>query len=286
MRPTRNLERCPYLMQVLDAIGATWGRTRLMRLAGRAEVTPHVDVNYYWRERMRVHVPIVTQPSVRFCCGDAQVHMRAGECWIFDTWRPHHVVNDDAAARIHLVADTVGGARFWAHVRYARPHDRGGAEWSPRRIAPNAGLVPALDFESENFPSVMTPWEVRSHIAFLFAEAAPHPALRAINDALQLLARDWHALWSCHGADPSSWPQYRRLLDAMRPAVERHANGVFLRNGIRAMDALDAWVFNVALADRRSSADPELRRATQPPAAAPSAPRGHADRTRGDRRSR
>ena len=72
MRPTRHLERCPYLRQVLHSIGATWGRTRLMRLSGQAEVTPHVDVNYYWRERVRVHVPIVTQPTVRFTCGDAE----------------------------------------------------------------------------------------------------------------------------------------------------------------------------------------------------------------------
>ena len=33
MSPTEHLERSPYLMQVLDSIGATWGRTRLMRLS-------------------------------------------------------------------------------------------------------------------------------------------------------------------------------------------------------------------------------------------------------------
>src|SRR5262249_19818798 len=77
-RPTPWLERCPYLMQTLEAIGAVGGRSRLMRLSGRAEVTPHVDINYYWRERVRVHVPIKTQPSVRFVCGEAEVNMAAG----------------------------------------------------------------------------------------------------------------------------------------------------------------------------------------------------------------
>ncbi len=124
MRATPHLERCPYLRQVLHGIGATWGRTRLMRLSGQAEVTPHVDVNYYWRERVRVHVPIVTQPTVRFTCGEAEVNMRAGECWIFDTWRMHNVVNDHALPRIHLVADTVGGTGFWQLVARARPHGR------------------------------------------------------------------------------------------------------------------------------------------------------------------
>ena len=265
MRPTVHLERCPYLRQVLDSIGGTWGRTRLMRLAGNAEVSPHVDVNYYWRERVRVHVPIVTQPTVRFSCGGAQVNMRAGECWIFDTWRPHHVVNDHAHARIHLVADTVGGARFWDHVRNARPHDRDLPSWAPRLIRPNPAGAPALDFESENLPLVMTPWEVRSHIAFLFSEANPHPNLQPVHDALAAFTRQWHALWSCHGVQRAGWPHLRRLLDETRAGIVAMpaAGEMSLRNGIRLTDALDAWIFDVAVADRRSTGDPEVRRPAQ-----------------------
>src|SRR3546814_20747427 len=69
MRPTPGLQQCPYIMQVMDALGATWGRSRLMRLSGRSQLAAHVDTNYYWQERMRVHVPIVTTPAVRFHCG-------------------------------------------------------------------------------------------------------------------------------------------------------------------------------------------------------------------------
>src|ERR1043165_4135410 len=92
MAPTPHLLACPYLMQVLEALDAVWGRSRLMRLSGQAEVTPHVDVNYYWREHMRVHVPIVTQPTVRFQCCPAEINMAEGECWIFDTWSRHCVI--------------------------------------------------------------------------------------------------------------------------------------------------------------------------------------------------
>ena len=109
-----------------------------MRLSGRAEVTSHFDLNYYWRERVRVHVPIVTQPTVRFVCGGAQVNMRAGECWIFDTWSKHNVYNDDALARIHLVADTVGGDGFWHLVRGSGARSRIPG-WTPRFCPPFAG---------------------------------------------------------------------------------------------------------------------------------------------------
>ncbi|HKS58363.1 MAG TPA: sulfotransferase, partial [Steroidobacteraceae bacterium] len=260
MLPTRHLERCPYLQQVLHSIGATWGRTRLMRLSGQAEVTPHVDVNYYWRERVRVHVPIVTQPTVRFSCGDAEINMRAGECWLFDTWRMHNVVNDHSLPRIHLVADTVGGIGFWRLVARARPHTRIGTDWQATFVAPDPQSRPSLDFESENVPDVMTPWEVRAHVAFALAETPQHRNMPPIQQRLLTFVRDWHGLWSAYGERQEGWPRYRALLDAgRRDLVALGASDVALANTIGLMAALDGWVFNVALADRRSSADPEVR---------------------------
>jgi hypothetical protein len=260
MRPTRHLERCPYLQQVLSSIGATWGRTRLMRLSGQAEVKPHVDVNYYWRERVRVHVPIVTQPTVRFTCGDAQINMRAGECWIFDTWRAHNVVNDHSLPRIHLVADTVGGIGFWQLISRARPHSRTDGNWQPAFIPPDPSARPALDFESENLPGVMSPWEMRAHVAFALSEAPPHPSSPPIQVRLLTFVRDWHGLWSAFGERSEGWPRYRAVLDAARSdLLALGANDVPLANAVRLMHALDAWVFNVALADRRSALDREIR---------------------------
>jgi hypothetical protein len=273
MRPTRHLERCPYLQQVLHSIGATWGRTRLMRLSGQAEVTPHVDVNYYWRERVRVHVPIVTQPTVRFTCGDAQINMRAGECWIFDTWRLHNVVNDHALPRIHLVADTVGGMGFWQLVARARPHTRVSADWQPVAVAPDPQSQPSLDFESENVPDVMTPWEMRAHVAFALSESLQHRNTPAIQHRLLTFVRDWHGVWSACGERREGWPRYRALLDAARRDLQAlGAAEVSLANTTLLSQALDAWVFQVALADRGSDADAETRQrpaATHTPSAAP-----------------
>ncbi len=273
MLPTRHLQRCPYLQRVLHSVGATWGRTRLMRLSGQAEVTPHVDVNYYWRERVRVHVPIVTQPTVRFSCGDAEINMRAGECWLFDTWRMHNVVNDHSLPRIHLVADTVGGIGFWQLVARARPHTRISPQWQATFVAPDPSAQPALDFESVNVPDVMTPWEIRAHVAFALAEALPHRNTPPIQQRLLMFVRDWHGLWSAYGERREGWPRYRALLDAARRDLAAFGAGdVVLANTIGLLPALDSWVFSVALADRRSSADPEVRQrvgAAQPATATP-----------------
>ncbi len=78
MLPTPHLARCPYLRQVLAALDAPLGRTRLMKLDARAEATQHVDINYYWQQRVRVHVPVVTFPEVEFLCGDASTRHGRG----------------------------------------------------------------------------------------------------------------------------------------------------------------------------------------------------------------
>ena len=65
MRPTPFLERCPQLVNALGNLGVTLGRTRLMRLSGHAEVTPHIDTIYYWMERMRVHIVTVNDYLAR-----------------------------------------------------------------------------------------------------------------------------------------------------------------------------------------------------------------------------
>ena len=250
MRPTPHLERCPLMLHALATIGGVWGRSRLMRLSGNAEVTQHVDTNYYWRERMRVHVPIVTQPTVRFICGDAELNMKPGECWIFDTWRQHNVINASGDERIHLVADTVGGAQFWEHV------DRGSSPQSPRpgwRMQPvpaQPGALDAVAFEATNVPTVMTPWEVREHVNFLLGDVAPHPQVAGTQTLCARFMREWHALWSQHGEARSGWPQYRAVLDRFTRELNDYSDRIMLRNGAVFLQSITLMVLRTALADR------------------------------------
>ncbi|MFA6228979.1 MAG: sulfotransferase [Rhodanobacter sp.] len=255
MRPTRHLGKCPYLMQVLGRIGGVWGRTRLMKLIGQAEVTPHADINYYWRERMRVHVPIVTRPSVRFLCGEAEVNMAPGECWIFDTWRIHHVINAADDERIHLVADSVGSDLVADLVRHGRAPGHGVfAGWQAERVTPMPGSVPELRYEAVNVPEVMTPWELREHLGFLLGEVQPHPQLATAQQAAGRFLNIWHALWAQYGSDRGGWPGYRQALDAFEDHMERSAVSLQLVNGAMFMNTLRGMILRPALADRKLAA--------------------------------
>ncbi len=249
MRPTPSLLRCPYLMRVMASLGVTLGRTRLMRLSGHAEVTRHADQGYYWADRVRIHVPIVTQPTVRFECGDSQVNMAAGECWIFDTWRQHRVLNDAEEARIHLVVDSVGGDRFWGLVGSGRDH-AGRAfsgSWSPETIAPLAGFDPRLLYETVNVPVVMTPWEITARIGSLIGDAVPHPALPSLRQAAAQFCRHWQALWAAYGEASAGWPAYRDAIELYMRQVNELGKAVILQNELLFASAMYTLVGKVAV---------------------------------------
>ncbi len=181
------------------------------------------------------------------------------------------------------MADTVGGVGFWDHVRNARPHDATMPGWQPQFCAPQPGFVPELDFEAENFPAVMTPWEIRTHYAFLMAEAVPHPALpRDPPGAAAVLAPLAGALGALRH-ELGRPARYRdcSTADAQADLASCGAADVDLRNGVRLMEALQAWVFEPAIAAYRRTVDADIRQpAAQATAVLPGSARG-AGRTRG-----
>ena len=262
MAPTPHLQRCPYLRDTIAALGAVAGRTRLMRLSGHAEVTRHADQGYYWTDRVRVHVPIVTQPTVRFDCEDTHTHMAAGECWIFDTWRQHRVLNDDTRSRIHLVVDTVGSESFWQLVDRGRTHlgQPLTVPWSPRRIDPSHGAPIPIVFERDSLPVVMTPWELSDRLRFLLSEAAPDSAVAPARELTERFLRQWRWLWAQWGVRPDGWPVFRQAADAYLAELNRLAGKVTLRNELGMAGAIGTIVQRIAPA-----------RAAAPAAVTPSA---------------
>ncbi|HJU07136.1 MAG TPA: sulfotransferase [Rhodanobacteraceae bacterium] len=267
MRATPALQRCRYMRQVLASLDAVLGRVRLMRLSAGAEVNPHVDTNHYWNERVRVHIPVVTHPSVRFFCGDAETHMAAGECWIFDTWRLHRVTNETGIARVHLVVDTVGSIAFGKLVNAGRSHDGPEGAWTPRYVAPS-DTEPELIFESVNLMSPMSYWELREHVAFLLAEAQPHPLLPIVRHVANEFVLDWRTLWFRFGADAAGASDYQRTLREFLASMRRLGAELHLKNQTQFFSAVNGLLGKAIRGTETTAADEE---ATRAPLAKPAA---------------
>jgi hypothetical protein len=211
MRPTEHLLRSPYMMQVLAQFRTLHGRARLMRLAPHAGVPPHIDIQYYWRTRARVHIPVITHPEIRFRCGGDIVHMAAGEAWTFDNWRTHQVINETETRRVHLTFDTFGSGAFW---NMARPHREGArSEFVPYRADAKA----VLTYETHVGDSVMPPGEVDYELSRLATDvkacSTNDPA--AVGRLLSLLAAfrgEWRLLWHAKGPVEKSLPLFHSLL--------------------------------------------------------------------------
>jgi uncharacterized protein (TIGR03032 family) len=253
MRPTPHLARLPYLEQVLASLEAPIGRTRLMRLDANADATAHADVHYYWAERLRVHVPLVTTPRVAFLVEDRIVHMAPGECWVFDTWRIHNVVNPDATRRIHLVADTVGSPELWRLIDDGeRPFASPPCSGAPPRLVPfRPEWEPELPCESSNLPVVMTPWEQAGLAADILADVEAGEGSAADKRALAILVDDlrkrWRALWALHGDAESGWKSYSSALAAFDEALDPLTRRVRLANHLDAAEVARHWLVRAAL---------------------------------------
>jgi hypothetical protein len=243
MRPTEYLARCPYITEVMAELGGVWGRSRLMGLAAGAEVTPHVDAHYHWHTHLRIHVPIITNPGVEFTCGDETVHMAAGECWVFDSFRWHEVHNRGSERRVHLVLDTVITGRLWDLIEAAQA----GTD-VVTKLPPGAGTGEPLLLEQLNVPDVMSAWEIRCHIAFVGGHALPHPKLDAVLKVLDRFADSWAAVWAQFGTSDEGYPAYRQLMDETRRQLRAFgASEIMLRNELDLSLVIDQLVFAVAL---------------------------------------
>jgi hypothetical protein len=251
MGPTEYLRRCTYIMEVMAELGGVWGRSRLMGLGAGADVPTHVDINYYWRTHLRIHIPVITNPGVTFTCGDESVHMAAGECWVFDSFRVHGVRNSGIEQRVHLVLDTVGGEHLWDLVE--------AAQTAVEPPCPSNTLIPgqrkgeALAFEQINSPKVMSPWEIQCHIAYLAERTVPDPMVEPVMKRLAKFTNTWAAVWAQFGTSDEGLPTYRQLIATTRDDLyAMDADHVVLGNGRALYFVLDTLLFANAVAQERT----------------------------------
>lgn len=245
MAPTEHLRACPYILEIMADLEAVWGRSRLMGLAPGAIVPEHVDVGHYWRTHLRIHIPVITNPGVEFTCEGETVHMAAGECWIFDSFRVHDVRNTGTEKRVHLVLDTVGGEKLWDLMREGEKAERdaGAASF----VAPGTVMVGDLRYEQINTPDIMSVWEVRCHVDFLLDQAPSGELLESTRQQLDRFLHEWGALWAQFGADTQAQPYYHALIEQIRRELQHlQAGRLVLPNGVPLDRALNELVFMAA----------------------------------------
>ncbi|MCJ2177186.1 aspartyl/asparaginyl beta-hydroxylase domain-containing protein [Novosphingobium album (ex Hu et al. 2023)] len=252
MLPTRWLAGMPYMRQVLAGFGVVWGRSRLMRLEPGVGVPDHADINYHWHTRVRLHIPVFTRPEVRFHCDGQAVHMAAGEAWVFDNWRRHHVENKAASARIHLVADTSGTAAFWQFACGPVPPRE---QW--RKASWNPAANPRLLTESNQRSPVMPAAEVQFLVEDLCAEltvATDTAEARERAARFSLLMKnfvfDWRQLCALHGVGGPAEADFWHLAGAVREAARPLADGLVMRtNNASALLVLEKRVLQHLVVD-------------------------------------
>jgi hypothetical protein len=77
-----------------------------MRLAPGSVIKEHTDHDLRFEEgRVRIHIPILTNPDVEFYLNGLRVVLTAGSCWYLRLSDPHRVANRGKTDRVHLVID-------------------------------------------------------------------------------------------------------------------------------------------------------------------------------------
>lgn len=241
MKETAYLQSSPYLRQVISSFGEVIGRSRLMGLSPGAEVPLHSDINYHWFKRVRIHVPIVTEPTVAFYCADKKINMKAGEAWIFDSWKYHRVWNDSNVFRVHLVIDICGSSRFWDLAEQGNyPGEAVKTPESAFKTIPfNASENPQIFTEKYNAPLVMSPGEMEGLAMELFEELARSEGNSAEEVAqfckiVRGFCQDWRILWTQFGMTEAGWAHYHNCRNRAFESVRKFDKTLKLANGTQA----------------------------------------------------
>jgi ribosomal protein S18 acetylase RimI-like enzyme len=115
------LALCPAIRQALGTFECPLEAVRLMRLGPQSAIKPHRDHDLDIEHgRVRLHIPIATNPDVDFQLNGARVVLEEGECWYLRLSDPHSVANRGATDRVHLVIDAIVSP--WLHDQIGLAH--------------------------------------------------------------------------------------------------------------------------------------------------------------------
>jgi hypothetical protein len=87
--------------------GGTVIRAMAAKLMAGGKITPHVDRHPSFHRGHRIHVPITTNPRVRFMIDGRPYRFQVGEAYELNNQKQHSVMNKGAEDRITFIFDYV-----------------------------------------------------------------------------------------------------------------------------------------------------------------------------------
>ncbi|RIJ45551.1 aspartyl/asparaginyl beta-hydroxylase domain-containing protein [Maribellus luteus] len=167
VKETAILKECLYFQEVMQAFQFEVTAVRLLRLGAGAVIQPHTDHELgYENGYFRLHVPVVTNPGVKFLLDGDRLRMLPGECWYINANFEHSVSNAGTSDRVHLVVDGIRN------------------EWTDELFF---SLAPKENYESES--PVESPEMIRRMIEELqhLSEPAAEELLAGLRQKLAML---------------------------------------------------------------------------------------------------
>jgi hypothetical protein len=87
--------------------GGTVIRAMAAKLLAGAKITPHIDVHPSFHRGHRIHVPITSNPRVRFMIDGRPYQFKVGEAYEINNQQTHSVMNKGDQDRITFIFDYV-----------------------------------------------------------------------------------------------------------------------------------------------------------------------------------
>jgi hypothetical protein len=87
--------------------GGTVIRAMAAKLLSGGKITPHVDKHPSFHHGHRIHVPITTNPRVRFMIDGQPYQFKVGEAYEINNQKTHSVMNKGSEDRITFIFDYV-----------------------------------------------------------------------------------------------------------------------------------------------------------------------------------
>lgn len=85
--------------------GGTIIRAMAAKLLSGGRINPHFDSHATFRASHRIHVPITTNPRVRFTIDGRPFHLKVGQAYEINNQKTHSVINSGNENRITFIFD-------------------------------------------------------------------------------------------------------------------------------------------------------------------------------------